>query len=68
MRFEKSPRILRCDAGAENSSLCLLQQFFWNEGTDPFLGAAALLLEKALLTIALKDGGVRYVNKDYSGG
>ncbi|KAH3734120.1 hypothetical protein DPMN_040560 [Dreissena polymorpha] len=35
---------------------------------NPFLGAAALLLEKALLASALKDGGVRYVNKDYSGG
>ncbi|KAH3828421.1 hypothetical protein DPMN_130381 [Dreissena polymorpha] len=34
----------------------------------PFLGAAALLFEKALLTSALKDGGVRYVIKDYSGG
>ncbi|KAH3700255.1 hypothetical protein DPMN_075228 [Dreissena polymorpha] len=36
--------------------------------TDPFLKAAALLFEKALLTSALKDGGVRYVNKDYSDG
>ncbi|KAH3836206.1 hypothetical protein DPMN_109576 [Dreissena polymorpha] len=29
----------------------------------PFLETEALLLEKSLLTSALKDGGVRYLNK-----
>ena len=43
-RIEKSPRILRCDAGTENSIICLLQQFFRNEGTDPFSGSRSVIV------------------------
>ncbi|KAH3891126.1 hypothetical protein DPMN_015215 [Dreissena polymorpha] len=42
--------------------------YFGMKEPTSFLGAAALLLDKALLTSALKDCGIRYVNKDYSGG
>ncbi|KAH3706740.1 hypothetical protein DPMN_066128 [Dreissena polymorpha] len=57
MRFEKSPRILRCYAGTENSIICLLQQFFRNEETDPFSGIRSVIVGKSTSNQRMKDVG-----------
>jgi hypothetical protein len=46
-RIEKTPRILRCDAGAENSVVCLLQQFFRNEATDHFASSRSVIVGRS---------------------
>lgn len=43
----KAPRILRCDAGTENSVVCLLQQFFRNDATDPFARSRSVIVGKS---------------------
>ncbi|XP_060555200.1 uncharacterized protein LOC132716065 [Ruditapes philippinarum] len=46
-RIKKTPRILRCDAGTENSVVCLLQQFFRNEATDHFAGSRSVIVGRS---------------------
>lgn len=45
--FGKAPRILRCDAGTENTLVCLLQQVFRNEATDSFAGIRSVIVGRS---------------------
>lgn len=46
-KIGKPPRILRCDAGTENSVVCLLQQYFRHEAADAFAGHRSVIVGKS---------------------
>ncbi|KAH3788838.1 hypothetical protein DPMN_167000 [Dreissena polymorpha] len=65
--IEKATRIILCDAGTENSDVCILQQFFRYNASDAFAKHRIVIIGKSQIS-ELNVGGALYDNKVDSGG